>query len=207
MEEEKKETKTTETTETTETVNNTETTKTETKKGNTVLCAVIAIVVIAAIVAGVYFLVVNKSGNPEEVAKKYVEAMNEGSADKIIEITDAKAALAWKNCDGDIEKFEEELNKVNDEDANSYKDELKNSLDQAMAMLKAFGGVTLELNNVEKPVDMGKGIYKVTANVKMAVFGQEQEQDINLATYNGKYIGEMASTDEETEIDTDTVEE
>lgn len=192
MEEEKKETKTT------------ETTKTETKKGNTVLYAVIAVVVIAAIVAGIYFLVVNNSGNAEEVAKKYVEAMNEGSADKIIEITDEKAALAWKNCDGDVEKFEEELNKVNEEDANSYKDELKNSLDQAMAMLKAFGGVTLELNKVEKPEDMGKGIYKVTANVKMSVFGQEQDQDINLATYKGKYIGEIAGTDTETEIETET---
>ena len=194
MEEEKNEVKETikEETVKTQTVN-TEEPKAEKKNGKKVLFVIIALVLVAAIAAGVYFFVIKNGGKPEDVAKKYVEAMNESSSDKIIEMTDIKAALAWKNCNADIEKFEEELNKISDESINSYKDELKNSLDEAMSMLKTFGGVTLELNSVETPEDLGKGIYKVTANVKMKVFGQEQDQPINLATYKGKYIGEVSN--------------
>lgn len=171
---------------------------TETKqnwfKSHMTLCIICAVVVIAAVVAVV--LLVNNNGgqSPEEVVKTYVAAMQEGNTDKIMDMTDIKGAYAWYECGGDAEKFEEEYNKISDSEINSYKDTFKSGIDSAMGMLKAFGGVEMSINSIEKPEELAKGLYKVNANVKMkvSVFGtnQEQDQDLSLAVYNGKYIGE-----------------
>ena len=47
---------------------------------------------------------------------------------------------------------------------------------------------------MEKPEQLANNIYKVKANVKVkvAIFGINQEQniDVSIAVYNGKFIGE-----------------
>ena len=185
MEEEKKET--TKTAETT-------TTNTADKKENwfkTHLPLVIAcVVLVVALGVGLFFLLGNKADTPEKIAEKYVEAMSEGNSDKLMNIMDIKGAYAWKKCNGNTDKFVEEYNKVADVDVNSYKDEIKKSLDAAMGMLKAFGGVSIKMKNVETPQELSKGLYKVTANMEMEAFGQKQDQATTLIVYNGKYVGE-----------------
>lgn len=177
--------------------NNTNTTNTtEEKKQNwfkqhIALCIIIAVVIVVAAV-GVCFLFSNKGLTPEEVATKYVEAMSEGSSDKIMELTDLKGAYAWEKCDNQADKFIEEYNKISDADVDSYKDEMKKSLDTAMAMLKAFGGVQISLKDVEKPEELGKGLYKVKTNMKMEAFGNEQDRANILVVYNGKYVGTIS---------------
>lgn len=160
-------------------------------KAHAALCIICLVVIVAAVV-GVYFLMQNQAMTPEKVAENYVAAMNEGSADKIIEITDLKGAYVWDNCGKDASKFIEEYNKTSDVDVNAYKDKLKNSLDSAMAMLKAFGGVKISLQNIETPEELATGLYKVQANMQMEAFGMQQDQSITLVTYNGKYIGEYS---------------
>lgn len=63
-----------------------------------------------------------------------------------------------------------------------------------MGLLKSFGGVEMSINNIEKPEELAKNLYKVNANVKMkvSVFGvnQEQDQDMSLIVYNGRFVGE-----------------
>lgn len=179
-------------TNTTNSTNSTEqkTPKTNWFKSHLSLC-IILVIIIAAVVAGAYFLL-NKGDSPEQVAEKYVNAMSEGSSDKILEITDLKGAYAWEKCGKDADKFLEQYKNSPDFDVNSYKDTLKKSLDQAMAMLKTFGDIKISLQGVEKPEEIAKGLYKVKAKIKMEAFGQETEQTAILAVYNGKYIGEIS---------------
>lgn len=160
-------------------------------KQHLTLCIIIAVIIVAAVV-GAYFIFANQGLSPEDVAKKYVEAMSEGSSDKLMEITDLKGAYAWEECDNKIDKFIEKYQNTSDSDVNSYKDEMKKSLDTAMAMLKAFGGVQISLKDVEKPENLGNGLYKVKANMQMEAFGQTQDQGVTLLVYNGKYIGEIS---------------
>ena len=160
-------------------------------KSHLAIC-IICVVVIAAVAVGIFFVVQNQGNSPEKVAEIYVEAMNEGSSDKLMGITDVKGAFAWENCNRDVEKFAEEYGKVSDEDANSYKEDMKKSLDSAMAMLKAFGGVNISLKNVEKPEEIGKNLFKVKFTMGMEAFGTQQEQSLALAVYNGKFIGEIS---------------
>ena len=105
-----------------------------------------------------------------------------------------KGACAWEKCSKDASKFEEEYKKISDDDAKSYESTIKSSLEKGMNLLKSFGGVELTVNKAEKPEEMAKNLYKIKANVKMkvSVFGveQEQDQDISLVVYNGRYIGE-----------------
>ena len=179
--------------------NSTNTTSTETKqnwfKAHLVVCIISIVVVIAAVV-GIVLLVNNNGGqSPEKVIETYVAAMQEGNVDKIMSMTDVKGACAWAKCGRDASKFEEEYNKISDEDAKSYESTTKSGLEAAIGMLKAFGGVEMSINSIEKPEELAKNLYKVKANVKMkvSVFGvnQEQEQDIMLAVYNGRFIGNI----------------
>lgn len=185
MEEEKKET--TQTAETT-TTNTAE--KKEKGFKKYLPLVIVCVLLVVALGVGLWFLLGNKADTPEKIAEKYVNAMSEGNADKLMDIMDIKGAYAWKQCNGNTDKFVEEYNKVNDSDVNSYKDEIKKSLDSAMGMLKAFGGVSIKLKNVETPEELTKGLYKVTANMEMEAFGQKQDQGTSLIVYNGKYIGE-----------------
>ena len=172
--------------------NTTTETKTNWFKSHMTVCIISAIVVIAAVVA-IVLLVGNKGGqSPEDVVKTYVAAMQEGDADKIMNITDVKGT--WSKCGGDASKFEETYNSISDEDAKSYESTAKSGISTAMGLLKSFGGVEMSINNIEKPEELAKNLYKVNANVKMkvSVFGvnQEQDQDMSLIVYNGRFVGE-----------------
>lgn len=178
----------------TNTTNTTTEKKTNWFKSHMAVCIISAVVVIAAVVA-IVLLVGNKGGqSPEDVVKTYVEAMQEGNADKLMNITDVKGACAWTKCGRNVSKFEETYNSISDEDAKSYEKTAKTGLETAMGLLKSFGGVQISLNNIEKPEEMAKNLFKVKATMKMkvSVFGvdQEQDQDISLVVYNGRYIGE-----------------
>lgn len=174
--------------------NTTTETKTNWFKSHMTVCIISAIVVIAAVVA-IVLLVGNKGGqSPEEVVKTYVAAMQEGDTDKIMNITDVKGVYAWSKCGGDASKFEETYKSISDEDAKSYESTAKSGISTAMGLLKSFGGVEMSINNIEKPEELAKNLYKVKANVKMkvSVFGvnQEQDQDMSLMVYNGRFVGE-----------------
>lgn len=165
-------------------------------KSHKTACIIIAVALVAAIVAVVLVFTLNKGQSPEKIVETYVEAMNEGNVDKIMDMTDIKGAYAWYTCGRDASKFEEEYNKISDAEINSYKDTFKSGLESAIGMLKAFGGVEMKINSMEKPEEVAKGLYTIKANTKMkvSVFGmdQEQDQDLVLAVYNGKYIGEAS---------------
>lgn len=149
------------------------------------------VIILAVAVAAVLIFMNNKGETPEKIFETYVEAMKEGSSDKIMDITDVKGALAWNNCGRDATKFIDAYNSVTNEEADKYKETAKSSLDSAMSIIKAFGGVEINLKNIESPVDLGNNLYKVKGNITMKVLGMEQDQEITLVTYNGKYIGEM----------------
>ena len=142
----------------------------------------------------VYLVRLGIQKTPEKVMETYVQAMQEGNVDKVMEMTDLKGAYAWAMCGRDPQKFEEQYNKISDDEINSYRDQIKSGLDAAIGMLKSFGSLEMKINKMEPAQEIGKGLYKIKANVKMkvSVFGveQEQDQDIVLAVYNGKYIGE-----------------
>ena len=174
--------------------NTTTETKTNWFKSHMTVCIVSAVVVIAAVVALVLILG-NKGGqSPEEVVKTYVAAMQEGNSDKIMKVTDVKGVCAWEKCGRNAAKFEETYNGISDDEAKKYESTAKSGIDAAMGLLKSFGGVEMSINNIEKPEELAKNLYKVKANVKMkvSVFGvdQEQDQDMSLVVYNGRYIGE-----------------
>jgi TPP-dependent indolepyruvate ferredoxin oxidoreductase alpha subunit len=147
-----------------------------------------------ALACGCDYVRVINPFNLEQVVKTYVEAMQEGNADKLMNITDVKGACAWTKCGRNASKFEETYNSISDEDAKAYEKTAKTGLDTAMGLLKSLGGVQISLNNIEKPEEMAKNLFKVKATMKMkvSVFGvdQEQDQDISLVVYNGRYIGE-----------------
>ena len=167
-------------------------TKTENKqnwvKQHLALCIIIAVIIVVVVGVTIYIF---SGSNPEEVAKKYVEAMSEGSTDKLMEITDLKGAYAWEKCDGDVDKFLEEYKNVSDEEVASQKEEMRKSLDTAMAMLKTFGGVQISLKNIENTENLGKGISKVKVNIQMEMQGNTQEQDVTIVVYQGKLITQI----------------
>ena len=178
----------------TNTTNTTTEKKTNWFKSHMAVCIISAVVVIAAVVA-IVLLVGNKGGqSPEDVVKTYVEAMQEGNSDKIMNVADIKGLYAWAKCGGDTSKFVEYYNKISDDEAKSYEKTAKTVFDTAMGFSKSFGGIQMSINNIEKPEELDKNLYKVRANVKVkaSVFGvaQEQHQDITLVVYNGKLVGQ-----------------
>lgn len=163
-------------------------------KSHMPVCIIAGVVVIAAVVVVVFLLMNNGGQSPEKVVETYVQAMQEGNVDKLMNITDLKGAYAWYKCGKKAEKFEETYNKISDNDIKSYEKTFKSGLNTAFGMLKSFGGVQISINNMGKPEEISKGLYKIKANIKMkvSVLGteQEQDQDLSLAVYNGKFIGD-----------------
>ena len=172
---------------------------TETKqnwfKSHMAVC-IVAVVAVAAVVVAIVLLTGKGGKSPEDVMKTYVDAMKEGNVDKIMSITDVKGVYAWAKCGRDASKFEETYNGISNDEVKGYEETARSGLDAAIGMLKSFGDLEMSINNMDKPVELAKNLYKIKANVKMkvSVFGvnQEQDQDIVLAVYNGKYIGEAA---------------
>lgn len=164
-------------------------------KKNWKVCAIAAVVVIA-IAAVVVVLLMNQKPSPEKVMEAYVNAMAEGNVDEMMKVTDLKGAYAWEKCDQDPSKFAEEYKNAANIDMSSFEGELKSSLESSLGMIKSFGGVEITINNIEQPEKLADNLYGVKANVKMkmTIFGmeQEQDQDMSIATYNGKFIGEYS---------------
>lgn len=189
-------TETTNTNTTTTTVNNTASTEKKSNwfKAHMAVCIISVVVVIAAVVAIV--LLVNNNGgkSPEDVMKTYVEAMQEGNVDKLMEVVDVKGFYAWMKCGQKAEKFEETYNSISDEEAKKYESTAKSGLEAGFKILKAFGKFEMSINNIEKPEELAKELYKVKANlkVKASVFGVEQDnnQEKSIMVYKGRYIGE-----------------
>ena len=202
-------TETTNTNTTTTTVNNTASTEKKSNwfKAHMAVCIISVVVVIAAVVAIV--LLVNNNGgkSPEDVMKTYVEAMQEGNVDKLMGVMDLKGAYAWSKCGRNANKLEEVYKSVSDDDVKKYESTAKSGLESAMKLLKdnkplayyeellkTFGSVQISIAEMEKPEELAKDLYKVKAkvNIKVSVFGveQEQKQDMSIAVYNGRYIGE-----------------
>lgn len=171
-----------------------QTTQTATKpsffKAHGVAIIVTLLVIVAAAAAIIFFVMNNQSG-PEKVFNTYVDAMREGSSDKIMDITDIKGAMAWAKCNKNPNTFIEKYNSITNEQADKYRDTTKSSLDAAMSLLKVFGGVEINVKNMEKPVDLGNNLYSVKGQITIKVLGMEQDQTISVVTYNGKYIGDM----------------
>ncbi|MBO6232996.1 MAG: hypothetical protein J6N78_02915 [Clostridia bacterium] len=190
------ETTNTNTNTTTTTVNNTASTEKKSNwfKAHMAVCIISVVVVIAAVVAIV--LLVNNNGgkSPEDVMKTYVEAMQEGNVDKLMGVMDLKGAYAWSKCGRNANKLEEVYKSVSDDDVKKYESTAKSGLESAMKLLKTFGSVQISIAEMEKPEELAKDLYKVKAkvNIKVSVFGveQEQKQDMSIAVYNGRYIGE-----------------
>lgn len=160
------------------------------KVNKKILIYIICVLVLIGAGVGIYLFIANKAGNPEKLAQTYIEAMKESNSDKIMQITDAKAACAWEKCEGDAQKFKETYKNVSDDEVNQYKNKMKESLDAAMSMLKTFGGVQITYKSVEKPEEISNGLYKCKVNMEMEVFGQQQE--LIMVIYNGKFIGTIS---------------
>lgn len=132
--------------------------------------------------------------NPEEVVKNYIEAMQEADTDKMVNMTDIKGAYAWKQCDGNVSEFDEEYKKISKNEEKKIEEKVRASIEYDNSFIKNFGGVEMSIENIEKPEKLAKNLYKVKVSVKMkiSVLGkiQEQDQDMTLVVYNGKYIGE-----------------
>lgn len=159
-------------------------------------CIIGAVVVVAIVAAVVIFMMMN-TGNPEKTMEAYLKAMSSGDSEELLKITDLKGAAAWEKCNGKPEKFEEEYNKISDENAKKYEEQLKSVFSSATSLLKSLGtSYTMETESIEKPVELGKNLYRVNAKVKikMSIFGinQEQEKDESIVVYNGKFIGEYS---------------
>lgn len=168
-------------------------TTTETKPGffkKHCVAIIISLLVIAAAAVAITFFIMNNQSGPEKVFNTYVEAMKEGNSDKIMDITDVKGAMAWSSCGRNPKTFIEKYNSITNEQADKYKNTTKTTLDSAMSLIKAFGGVEINVKNMEKPEDLGNGLFKVKGQITMKVLGMEQDQTISLVVYNGKYIGE-----------------
>ncbi|MBP3801231.1 MAG: hypothetical protein J6I85_04255 [Clostridia bacterium] len=157
------------------------------------IIGVVAVVAIVAVV--VVVLMMMNSNSPEKVMETYVKAMSSGNSDELVKITDLKGAAAWGKCNHDPEKFLDEYNKISDDEAKGYEKEVKSALDAATSLFTTLGSkFTMETSNIEKPEQLANNIYKVKAKVKIkvSIFGINHEQDVDLsiAVYNGKFIGE-----------------
>lgn len=164
-------------------------------KKNGKVC-IIALVAILAIVAVVVVLLMNQKDSPEKVMESYINAMASGDVDAMMKITDLKGYYAWEQCDKDASKFAEEYKKATNEDTSSYEEDIKSTLESGMQMLQAFGGLEMTINSIETPEKLADDLYKVKANIKMKItvlgMDQEQDQDMAIVTYNGKYVGEYS---------------
>lgn len=164
-------------------------------KANAKVC-IIGVVAVLAIVAVVVVLMMNQKDSPEKVIESYISAMQNGDVDAMMEIMDLKGAVAWESCGKDPEKFMEEYNKISDDDVKAYESEFRSTMESSMQMLQNFGGLELSINKIETPEKLANDLYAVTANVKMKVtvlgMEQNQEEDMSIAVYNGKYIGEYS---------------
>ena len=157
------------------------------------VCIISVVVVIAAVVAIV--LLVNNNGgkSPEDVMKTYLEALQEGNTDKLVNIIDSKGAYAWVKCNGKAEKFEEAYNSISDSEVDAFDGMFKLGLKTTLTATKG-AQVEITINKIEKPEELAKGLYKVKANIRVkgSAFGisQDKNRDISIVVYNGKYIGE-----------------
>ena len=165
--------------------------KTNWFKSHLAICVICAVLIIAAVV-GVFLFMSNQGDSPEDVAKKYVQAMNDSDSNGIVAITDIKGAYAWEKSKFNKDKFLEVYNSTSDADVEKYKDTFKNSLDSAMALAKVVGGLNFTLKDVEKSEELAKGLYKVKVNMTMTTLGKEQTQSTTLVIYKGKYIGQIS---------------
>lgn len=164
-------------------------------KKNWKVCAIAAVVVVA-IAAIVVVILMNQKDSPEKVMESYVKAMGDANVDEMVKITDLKGAYAWEKCGKDPSKFAEEYKNAASVDMGAYEGEFKNSLESGLAMLKSFGGIQITINKIEQPEKLADNLFAVKANVKMKMSflgkEQEQDQDMSIAVYNGKFIGEYS---------------
>ena len=74
------------------------------------LAIFICLVVVAVAVTAVVLFMNKKNASPETVFNTYVDAMKEGNADKLMDVTDVKGVIAWASCGKNTNTFIEKYN-------------------------------------------------------------------------------------------------
>ena len=155
---------------------------------------IIGIAVILGIIIAVVIITL-QSNSGETTFKEYVEATFTGKTDKMMELTDLKAILAWKNCGREPSKFKEEYDKIQDKEAEDYKEKYREKLISSYKSYNSTFGGNMEINvtKVEKPENLGNDLEKYKGKIQIKMFNIENETDMTMIIYNGKYVVEVSN--------------
>lgn len=164
---------------------------------NHILLLIILLAIVIAAIIGIVLLVNNKSKDeeeetskkPEDAVEAYIEGMGSGEASKVLDAIDLKGTLAWSNCDGDPEKFEEEYKSIDEENEDvkeqlEYAEESMNfTLDSINSYYVDYELKITEVNNVEEIAD---DLYQIKA--KIETITKDSDGDESSGVQNAIFI-------------------
>ncbi len=184
-----------------------------------IVIGIVVALVVVIILASIFF-----GGSEKRAVKKYFSAINSCDYSKVAKAMDLDAAVAWKNTQSSsssyysysdssksnkdvVKEFEDNLEDVDDDDVDSYKDNLKDSYDKddkgkyKIKLLKVVSVSPAKDNkNLKKVVvkyrattkpdkddkdDDDDGIWK-----KEKDYTRQIESYMTLYLYKGKVIGQ-----------------
>ncbi len=167
----------------------------------------IVVALIVAVIA-VILIVSFATGSEKREIKKYLSAFNSGNAEKIIDVQDLKATIAWDNNfyitdSGEemsgvefIKNFDEAISKVTDEEVEEYKSDIRTIYDGSTSIEKVK---LLKVMYSTEAVD-NKDLKKIVCKVRVS---SEPENEIDEPIDTDE-----SAVDDETEEDViDTEEE
>ena len=139
------------------------------------LVAIIAAVIIVAIVV-ISFV----TGGPKRAVKSYISAMDKGDADKFIASMDLKGSLAWSECEGDEDDFEDTYNDLDEDD-----DDVKEQLDYAEELMEDminsldddYESYSVKVKKIREVEKLADGLYEVKAQIETKYEDEDGDEE------------------------------
>lgn len=185
-------------------------------KKRIVALSIIIVVLILAVVGGVFLVnkynknkaEEEKVGNIKNVINEYFDAHNNYNVDKYLNVLDLRGGVAFEKCSEDLSKFKETYDAVSEDEIEVYKNAKSNEMDMFKVLrTQTLDYCTTELNNVKdyEEVNGIEGMIKadIETTEKFAYQGNEtvKQKEATCYIYNNKIVS--MQTVEETETKTD----
>lgn len=133
-----------------------------------IVVAVVAVIVVAVVAVNLI------GGAKKNGIKKYLSAINSCKDEKILKAMNTKAAVAWDNAMGDIEKFKDELDDVDDDEVEAYEKKIKDQYDESD---KGKQKVTLKSIVYSTKAKDDKNLTKVVCKVHVTSKPDKEDDD------------------------------
>lgn len=156
----------------------------------TIIIVLIITAIILAIILGLIFFINWQGKKPIRIVEKFIIAIQEDDTKALEKLFDTKGFFAWQECNGKIGGFEEEYNKIKDNELKQMIKDYTGDNNIKEIYRELVGGIDSNISLTGEPTmeKIAPSMYEVTVKLKAKIYGDTRTQKVKYIVYKNKMV-------------------